>query len=108
MIDFNEQEVKKIIDNSFKDIPHSKDIVKKIGITKSQARNGVTKEFLVNRATPKVNSKEFEFNEELEKVIVPKNTKTNTIIELKEKGNQYSIDETRGNLYIKIHIYGRR
>ena len=106
MINFNENETKKIIDSCFKGVPYAKDIVKEIGITKAQAKNGTTKEIIVNRASPKVDSKSFSFNEELEKIIIPKNTKNNAIIEIKEKGNQYTIDETRGNLYIKIHIFG--
>lgn len=107
MITFNENQVKQLVEYYFKDNNYSKDIVKKIGITKEQAKNGTVIDVVVNRASPKVNSKEFIFNEELEKVTIPRNSKENTIIELKEKGNKYTTDESRGNLYVKIHIFGK-
>lgn len=107
MVTFNENEVKETISNCLGN-EYKKDIVKEISITKIQAKNGTTKEFIINRSSSKNNIDEFEFNEETEKVIIPKNTKNNTIIELKEKGNQYTKDDTRGNLYIKVKIIGNK
>jgi DnaJ-class molecular chaperone len=102
---FNESEVKEIIDNCFNGANYKKDIVKEIGITKYESKNGTIKEIVINRAS--ANETDFKFNEELEKVTIPKNTKNGTIIKLLEKGNQYKTNEPKGNLYIKIHIFGK-
>lgn len=105
MVTFNENEVKEIIDNHFKDKFYNKDIIKEVGITRYEAKNGAIKEIVVNRAS--ADKIDFKFNEEIEKINIPKNAKNDTVIKVLEKGNQYRINEPRGNLYIKIHIFGK-
>lgn len=103
MIGFNEKEVKNIIDDCFSGIPYSKDIVTTLKVTKTEAKTGVTKEIVINRSNLQNN---FCFCEEKELITIPKNTKNNTVLKLKERGNQYTENETRGNLYVKVHIFG--
>lgn len=107
MTDFNFDAFKELETYS-KNVKYSKDAKEEIKITKAEAKNGTVKDIVVHRASPNIEEPgDFLFNKEIEKVIIPRNTKENAIIELKGKGNQYTTDEIRGNLYVKIHIFGK-
>lgn len=86
----------------FKQYFNTNDIYTILKITKSQAKKGCIKKINISR---KIGTK---YNQEEETVIIPKNTKNNTIIDLKGKGNQCSLNKEKGNLYIKIKIFGNK
>lgn len=48
------------------------------------------------------------FTEKEIEITIPAKVKENDIIILKEKGNQLKSNEKRGDLYIKIHIFGNK
>lgn len=92
-----------MFDALFKEIQEqyftSNDIYVTIKVTKNQAKNGCKKQVSISR---KNNEQYSQVQETLE---IPKNTKNNTILNLKGKGNQ-SRNKAKGNLYVRIHIFG--
>lgn len=48
----------------------------------------------------------YTYNEKDITINIPPKTKNNDYIIFKEKGNKFKLNEERGNLLIKIHIYG--
>lgn len=102
------------LDNELKDIfefyfdtKNVKDIFSTIKLTKRQAKIGTIKYFAVNRRFINNTNKDYYYKSEIEKIDIPKNTKNGTIFELKQKGNQCNNGE-KGNLYIKIKIFGEK
>ncbi|HJJ05458.1 MAG TPA: hypothetical protein OIM45_06405 [Clostridiaceae bacterium] len=98
---FSKEEFENELGKVFEQYFNSNDIYTILKITKSQARNGCIKQISINR---KIDT---EYNQEKEIIIIPKNTQNNKIIELKGKGNKNTNNGKIGNLYIKIHIFGK-
>lgn len=101
-----DNELKEIIESYF-DTKNVKDIFITTKLTKRQAKVGTIKQFQVNRRYINNTNEDYYYKTETEKIDIPKNTKNGTIFELKQKGNQCENGE-KGNLYIKIKIFGEK
>ena len=100
----------------------NKNIITNYNITKQQAKQGLTKSLKVpvadicNTCSGKkmdcqckeCSGRGYVYNEKtIELKILPK-IKNNDFIVLEKQGNKFSVDEERGDLFIKIHIFGDR
>ena len=116
--DFDDLE--EIFYDYFKGTKISKNKLEEIKITKKQAKEGLIKQIQISTSDicPECKGIQKELkckkcydvgyiytDKELNLEIPPK-VKENDFILYKQKGNQLKENEKRGNLYIKIHIYG--
>lgn len=99
---FNFSNIENILNEYF----NKKDIFTIVKLTKGQAKSGISMPIEISRkVTNKYNSNVIKNS--LEIIEVPKNTKHNALIKLKEKGNQCSDNTGNGDLYVKIKIFGK-
>lgn len=108
----------------FKDAPNNRDVIKVYKIARQQAKEGVTRNIKtliadvceVCNGTGKKDDtvcencqgRRFVYNEKNVEIKIPPKTKNNDYIILEGKGNKFSINQKRGDLVIKIHIYGNK
>jgi len=107
----------------------NKDEMSVCNITRHQAKKGIVKSIKVSVANVcnhckgtgrkteyEVESKEcenccgtgFVYNKQDITFEIPPRIKNNDCIVFKEKGNKFKVNDERGDLYIKIHIYGNK
>lgn len=96
-----------ILEDIFDKYFNSKHIYVTLKLTKEQAKSGYSVPIEISR---KIINKDnsYVIKKTIETINVPKNTKNNTLIKLKGKGNQYSISKESGDLYVEIKIFGTK
>lgn len=116
------KEIGEIFEEFFKDKKISEDVIETCKITKQEAKEGVLKDIKIstadiceeckgvknNNKCPKCYGRGYRFNEKTIHINIPAKTKNNDCLILEGEGNQLKADEERGDLYIKIHIYGNK
>lgn len=128
------EEFKKITNNDFEELGEifatffenkkiSKDCVETYKITKQEAKEGLEKDIKIltadiceeckgirnpNAICKKCYGRGYRFNEKTIHINIPAKIKNNDCLVYKGKGNQLKANEERGDLYIKIHIYGNK
>lgn len=92
------------LEKVFNEYFNQKDIYVTLKITKVQAKTGISMPIeITQRIIGKDEKSTFKKISEI--INIPKNTKNDTVFELKQKGNQCKNGE-KGNLYIRISIFG--
>lgn len=117
----NEKYIKINTDFGTMIINKDRNIKKTIKITKEQAKGGIIKSITINYKSfcPKCNgiNKEkcnkckgngFIIKEDVVNVKIPKKVKEGTNITIVGAGNQFVGDKERGNLIVKVHIFGKK
>lgn len=125
----NEKETKdefedlgEIFESYLGNIKPSKNVIITHKITKQQAKQGLIKELKISVADicdvcngkekncqcKECNGRGHVYKEKIIELKIPPKIKNNDLIIFEKQGNKLSIDEERGDLYIKIHIYGDR
>lgn len=112
--DFNE-----VFDELFKYFVFNKNITRTCNISKFEAKKGTTKKLEINHYAAcshcrdiegkKCNfcsNQRFVGEKEVVTVNIPKKTKNNDTIIMKGLGNKLEKDKERGDLYIKVHVWG--
>ena len=93
------------LENIFNEYFNQKDIYVTLKVTKNQTKTNVSMPVKISR---KIINKDnsYVIKNEIEMVTIPKNTIHNTVIKLNGKGNQCS--KEKGDLYVKIKIFGKK
>ena len=108
-----------IIQQLLKNTVRSKNVLEELKITKEQSKKGMITSMKIHTAdvcrycNDQINEKckncygiGYTFTEKEIKVKIPPKTKNNDCIVYRKIGNQFSFDDERGNVYIRIKIYG--
>lgn len=100
----------------------NKNIMTTYNITKQQAKQGVIQNLKISVADicdsckgkeadcqcKECNGKGYVYHEKTIIVRIPSKTKNNDLIIIQKQGNQFNMNEERGDIYVRIHIYGSR
>jgi len=111
-----------IFETYFGNAKKNKNIITTYKITKQQAKQGLTKDLKISVADicdiykgrekdcqcKECKGRGYVYKEKTIELKIPPKIKNNDLIIFEKQGNKFSIDEERGDLYIKIHIYGDR
>ena len=93
------------LEEVFNEYFSQKDIYVTLKVTKEQAKIGVSMPVEINRKI--INKdKSYSIEKDIETVKIPKNSKNNTVIKIKNKGNKFSYNMETGDLYVEIKIFG--
>lgn len=93
------------LEEVFNEYFSQKDIYVTLKVTKEQAKIGVSMPVEINRKI--INKdKSHTIEKDIETVKIPKNSKNNTVIKIKNKGNKFSYNMETGDLYVEIKIFG--
>lgn len=96
----------------------NKNVITTFNITKQQAREGLTNDVKISVANicnncngadkecEKCYGSGYTYNENTVVLKIPANIKNNDVIVIEKQGNLFKKEEQRGDLFIKIHIYG--
>lgn len=99
---------------------NNKNIIKTYKIAKKQAKQGLTSNFKISVADICENCKEkdckckecrgrgYVYKEKTIVIKIPPKIRNNDLIIFEKQGNKFSVNEERGDLFVKIHIYGNR
>lgn len=115
----NETNFDEVFNELFKYFTLNKNITKTCNISRLEAKKGITKNLEIYYYTicehckgkeecDLCNNRGVIVKKEKIKVNIPKKTKNNDIIVIKQMGNELEGNNERGDLYIKIHIWGEK
>lgn len=120
MNELNKNDLDNIFKNFFSEVKIEKDKIESFSISKNDAKAGTIKKFKysttdicdecngVKRESicKKCHDTGSNFTEKEIILNIPPKVKNNDYLVLVEKGNQIKSEQRRGDLYIKLHIYG--
>ncbi len=120
MSEVNKNDLDDIFKNFFNEVKIDKDKIVSLGISKNDAKAGTIKKIKYSTADicdmcngvkreiacKKCHDTGSNFTEKEMILNIPPKIKNNDYIVFREKGNQIKSEQRRGNLYVKIHIYG--
>ena len=116
------EDLGEIFETYFGNAKKNKNIISNYNITKQQAKQGITQNLKISVADicDACNGKEMDcqckecrsrgyvYNEKTIELKIPPKIKNNDFIVFEKQGNKFSVDEERGDLFVKIHIFGDR
>ena len=114
------QNLEEIFEKYFENIEKSKNIITTYNVTKKQAKQGMNQKFKISVSDicdtckwrkkgyecKKCHNKGYVYKEKTFELKIPPKIRNNDIIVFEKQGNKFIVDEERGDLFVKIHIYG--
>ena len=116
------EDLGEIFETYFRNAKKNKNIITNYNITKQQAKQGLTQNLKISVADicdtcngkgmdsqcKECSGRGYIYNEKTIELKIPPKIKNNDFIVFEKQGNKFSVDEERGDLFIKIHIFGDR
>lgn len=115
-------DLEEIFETYFRNSKKNKNVLTTYKITKQQAKQGLTQNLKISVADicdtckgmdtscqcEECHGRGHIYNEKTMVLKIPPKIRNNDLIVIEKQGNQFNIDKERGDLFIRIHIYGNR